>query len=542
MSDDQPGLGLTVDGNEVTVTDTAGTLLDLLRDQLRLTEVKDGCSPQGQCGCCTVLVDGQPRVACVTPVRRVAGKAITTAAGLDPERLARWQDAFTACGASQCGFCTPGIVVRLDALDRLKPDAGHDKVDQALLAHLCRCTGWQTITEAWDRFRADGETETGTETAETAVSLTGREPAAARRASVEGGSPQTVGLDVVLGRGGFAVDTAPADSLIAVSDGADGWAVGETLRQARAAMGKVQGRRTTVDHSWPLAVPEAPAGTAWTATLRTTWVEPGYLETDAAWCAPGGEPATALANGGAFGAKQTSPVTDAARTLADAHGRPVLVLASREDATRWGPKRPPVAGGANPDGTGALTVVATPGIVEAVAAVAPGLVVTEVEVPGPPTSAAIRAAGWAEALALLAGARGVMDRVVAPNGAEATAEIVDGVIRVGVRCGQVLDEVTLRSYCIGAAHMAWSWVTSEALTVDAEGTVHDLTVRSFGIARAVDTPPIEVTIEPDDGEPVNGSDAVFAAVAGVTWLGSGCRSDWPVGTEPPPSERTGSGT
>ncbi|MEM9134352.1 MAG: 2Fe-2S iron-sulfur cluster-binding protein [Actinomycetota bacterium] len=539
MSDDQPGLGLTVDGNEVTVADPAGTLLDLLRDQLRITEVKDGCSPQGQCGCCTVLVDGQPRVSCVTPVRRVAGRAVTTAAGLDADRLDRWQEAFTACGASQCGFCTPGIVVRLDALDRLKPGSGHDKVAQALLAHLCRCTGWQTITEAWDRFRGDGvaggcgtEQAQPTAAVETPVARAGRDAAAAgHRASLEGGSHQSVGWDVVLGRGGFAVDTAPEDALIAVSDGADGWAVGESLREARAAVGKVQGRRTTVDHSWPLDVPDAPDGTGWDATLRTTWVEPGYLETDAAWCAPGGEPATTLANGGAFGAKQNSPVTAASRALADEHGRPVLVLASREDATRWGPKRPPVAGGADADGTGALTVVATPGVVEAIAAVAPGLTVAEVEVPGPPTSAAIRAAGWAEALVLLAGATGRMDRIVAPNGAEATADIVDGVIRVGVRCGRVLDEVTLRSYCIGAAHMAWSWVTSEALTVDAEGTVHDLTVRSFGIARAVDTPPVEVAIESDDGEPVNGSDAVFAAVAGVTWLRSGRRPDWPVGAD-----------
>ncbi len=530
MSDDQPGLGLTVDGNEVTVDDPAGTLLDLLRDQLHLAEVKDGCSPQGQCGCCTVLVDGQPRVACVTPVRRVAGKSVTTAAGLDADRLARWQEAFTACGASQCGFCTPGIVVRLDALDQLKPDSGHDKVAQALLAHLCRCTGWQTITEAWDRFRG--------EPGETPVALRDRDAAAAaRRASIEGGSIQSVGPEVVLGRGGFAVDAAPDDALIAVSDGAGGWVVGETLRAARAAMGKVQGRRTTVDHSWPLGVPEPPDGRAWDAELRTTWVEPGYLETDAAWCAPGGEPATTLANGGAFGAKQTSPVTDAARALADRYDRSVLVLASREDATRWGPKRPPVAGGARADGTGALTVVATPGVADAIAAVAPGLTVTEVDVPGPPTSAAIRAAGWAEALVLLAGARGHLESVVAPNGAEATADIVDGVIRVGVRCGQVLDEVTLRSYCIGAAHMAWSWVTSEALTVDAEGAVHDLTVRSFGITRAVDTPSVEVRIEPDDGEPVNGSDAVFAAVAGVTWLWLGRSPDWPIGTE-----RTGSGT
>jgi xanthine dehydrogenase small subunit len=87
----------------------------------------------------------------------------------------------------------------------------------------------------------------------------------------------------------------------------------------------------------------------------------------------------------------------------------------------------------------------------------------------------------------------------------------------------------LRSYCIGAAHMALGWVTSEGLTVDAEGVVHDLTIRSFGVLRAADTPPIVVEIEPDDGPPVNGSDAVFAAVAAAVWLHQGAPPDWPTG-------------
>ncbi len=538
MSNDQSGgaegLTITVDGAPVQVADPDGTLLDVLRDQLRLAEAKDGCSPQGQCGCCTVLVDGAPRVACVTPVRRVGGRSVTTAAGLDPERLARWQDAFVACGASQCGFCTPGIVVRLDALDRLKagPDGarpGADKVTQALLAHLCRCTGWQTIVEAWDHF---GGTPVTVGPTGGPASDSERDAAdAARRAGIEGGVAQHVGPEVVLGHGGFAVDTAPDDALVAVSDGAGGWAVGETVRQARLAAAKVQGRRTTAAHDWPLAVPPGD----WAATLRTTWVEPAYLETDASWCEPGGTPYSAVANGGAFGAKRPSAAEAAARELADRHGRPVLALLSREDATRLGPKRPPMAGGMRADGTGRLVVATTPGIVEAVRSAAPELEVIEVDVPGPPTSAAVRAAGWAEALVLAAGARGSAGPVTSPDGATASAEVIDGTIRVAVRCGDPLDAVVLRSYCIGAAHMAWSWVTSEALTVDTDGVVHDLTVRSFGVARAVDTPPIEVTIEADDGEPVNGSDAVFVAVAAASWLWLGGGQDWPLGTTTPGS-------
>lgn len=533
-----------VNGQEVEVPDVGETLLSVLRDRLNLVSAKDGCSPQGQCGCCTVLVDGSPRVACVTPARRVRGREITTLEGLDNERQQRWGDAFCAAGASQCGFCTPGIVVRLDALSRSQKSpegtvveesaaqasaAGSSDdgaaVNQALLAHLCRCTGWQTIHEAWRLFVGDDP-------------ITDDErdyAAAAERAELEGRAAQTVSADVALGLGGFAADTAPADSLVAVVDGSGDWVVGESLTAARGAAGKVQGRRTTAKHRWPLEVPDGD----WAATLRTTWVDAAYLETDASWCEPGGEPSSSVANGGAFGAKQDAagdgdpqPMLDvraAARRLADQHGRPVLALASREDVAARSPKRPPVAGGMSADGTGLLRVVATPGIAEAVASVAPGLTVEQVSVPGPPTSVGPRAAGWAEALVLQTGASGELQTVRSPEGAEADAVIEDGIIKVAVACGRVLDKTVLRSFCIGAAHMAWSWLTSEAMLVDAEGVVHDLTVRSFGVLRAVDTPPIEVEIIAGDRAPVNGSDAVFAAVAAAGWLANDCAQDWPIG-------------
>jgi CO/xanthine dehydrogenase Mo-binding subunit len=75
--------------------------------------------------------------------------------------------------------------------------------------------------------------------------------------------------------------------------------------------------------------------------------------------------------------------------------------------------------------------------------------------------------------------------------------------------------------------MALGWVTSEGLAVDEDGAVHDLTIRSFGVLRAVDTPPIDIEIDPTPGEPVNGSDAVFAAVAAAVWIDQGCPQDWP---------------
>ena len=136
----------------------------------------------------------------------------------------------------------------------------------------------------------------------------------------------------------------------------------------------------------------------------------------------------------------------------------------------------------------------------------------------------------ATAAAILLGSLSDEPAVLTPNGATAAAEIGDdGTIRVTVRCGDPLDMVVLRSYCIGAAHMALGWVTSEGISIGHDGVPHDLTMRSFGVLRAVDTPPIEVTIEPDDGPPVNGSDAVFAAVALAAWRRSGFAPAWPTG-------------
>ncbi len=93
-------------------------------------------------------MDGAARVACVTPVRRIAGRSVTTVEGLGPDLQARWVDAFLAAGASQCGFCTPGILMRLAALENGNRPLTRHAVESALLAHLCRCTGWQSIVEA----------------------------------------------------------------------------------------------------------------------------------------------------------------------------------------------------------------------------------------------------------------------------------------------------------------------------------------------------------------------------------------------------------
>ncbi len=511
----------TLDGRPVTVEDERSSLLEALRDHLGARSAKDGCSPQGQCGCCTVLVDGAARVACVTPVRRVAGRHVTTVDGLGPP-AERWAQAFCATGASQCGFCTPGIIVRLEALHRRgTTPADLPAVEQALLAHLCRCTGWRSILDAWTLAAADGPVD----------GVAGRDlVAAARRAQLEGGGPQRVAPEVALGRGGFADDEAPADALVAVADGRGGWAVGETLAEARASAGQVPGRRSTEALRHPVAVP---AG-EWPITLQTAWVDAAYLEPDASWCAPGGTPASPLANGGAFGGKVVSPVAAVARRLADEAGRPVRVLWSREDTVRHGPKRPPLAAGVDPArGRVSVRVAATPGVVEALlAGLGPDLDVDidEVEVVGPATSMALRAAGWAEGVVLRAAATGTVDEVVAPGGGRVRARVgADGSLVVHVDAGDPLDEVVARSYYQGAAHAAAGWVTSEGIGVGTDGTPVDLTVRSLGVLRAMDTPPIEVRLAPSSAEPVAASDAVFAAVAAAVWMRQGFPPQWPTG-------------
>ncbi len=543
-------IAFVVDGRAVEVPDDGDSLLGVLRDHLGIEAVLDGCSPQGQCGCCTVLVDDAPRVSCVTPARRVAGRRVTTAAGLTPTEQQRWSEAFLACGATQCGFCTPGIVCRFVGHERRGADlSDRNTVDKALAAHLCRCTGWQTIREAAALVAtSSAPPRQPAQDAERDAS------AAMRRASLETGGPQRSTSASVLGGLSFGADGAPEGTLTAVAGPTGDWHCGASLAEARRSAGKTQGRRTTLESVPPIAVPEPPGGVTWDVQLATCWSDPGYLETDAAWCVPGGVPSDPLANGGAFGAKSSSPVREEAQQLAYELGVPVRVLWSREDVMRRGPKRPPLAAGLRADGTGIVHVARTAGAADVLRAVLPAADVVEVDIPGPPTSTALRAAPWAEAQMLAAalkclqragpqrssGQRGgpghvspATVEVVSHGGAVARATVgPNGIaddISVRVDAGDPLDAVTLRSYAIGASHMAWSWVTSEALTVDANGEIGDLTIRSIGIARCADTPHIEVTFEHSLRTPVPAGDAVFAAVAAATWISRGVPVALPTG-------------
>jgi xanthine dehydrogenase small subunit len=527
------------------------SLLDALREQAHCHSVKDGCSPQGQCGCCTVWIDGAPRVACVTAVRRVAGRSVTTTEGLDPDLKSRWTRAFVGAGASQCGFCTPGILLRLAALEQGSRAVTRQAVESALLAHLCRCTGWQSIVEAAcaalgldDPPGGDG-TDRRPQPDAVEPAVTSDPLMASWRAQIEGPAFQSSGPDVVLGGGRFADDTAPEGALVQL--GATETTPAASLRAARAATVKVQGRNSTVPLVHPVAVPDG----EWALTLQTTWVEPAYLEPDASWCRPGGTPASPLANGGAFGGKRRSPVPARARALAMELQRPVRVLWSREDVVRNGPKRPPLALGLRPDGSGVVRIGRTPGSADLgeleawVRLVAPGVVTEQVYIAGPPVAPELRGAVWVEVLAALhalGGRRGGGSEdgtgaadVTIPGGGRAAVTVRPGgagrsgrgSVSVEVWAGAVLHPVTLRSYVLGAVHQALGLVWSEGIAVDATGLPLDLTIRSFGILAAREMPLVTVTLHEEDRWPVNGSDAVFAATIAAAWIAEGLPPRWP---------------
>lgn len=138
-----------LNGTPVSVRDDHPHLLAALREELGVTSPKDGCSPSGQCGCCTVHIDGKAVVSCQQPVAKVAGKSVLTLEGVDAEERTAFADAFAACGGLQCGFCIPGIVMRAKAqID--KKGAALERADMArhLGAHLCRCTGYVKVLDA----------------------------------------------------------------------------------------------------------------------------------------------------------------------------------------------------------------------------------------------------------------------------------------------------------------------------------------------------------------------------------------------------------
>jgi xanthine dehydrogenase molybdenum-binding subunit len=128
------------------------TLLDVLRDFLGITSPKNGCAPQAQCGCCTILLDGKPTLSCAVKPAKAVGKEITTLEGLDDEHRQQIADSFVRCGGVQCGFCIPGMAMRGVGLCDKNPSPSRDEITTALKPHLCRCTGYTQVVDSIEQY------------------------------------------------------------------------------------------------------------------------------------------------------------------------------------------------------------------------------------------------------------------------------------------------------------------------------------------------------------------------------------------------------
>ena len=139
----------TVNGREVEeYVDVRESLLDMLRNRLGLTSVKKGCEV-GECGACTVIIDGETIDSCIYLAVWAEGKNIRTLEGLEKNgELTRIQEAFIEEGAIQCGFCTPGFIMSAKALLDENPDATREEIRRAISGNLCRCTGYEQLTDA----------------------------------------------------------------------------------------------------------------------------------------------------------------------------------------------------------------------------------------------------------------------------------------------------------------------------------------------------------------------------------------------------------
>ena len=343
---------LEVDGRQVELADEGISLLEALRDRLGVRSPKDGCAPQGQCGCCTVLVDGAPRVACVTPLRRVRGRSVVTVDGLDAGRARhlgrglhghRGQPVrllHAGHHLSSGGGPHQGSRRRRPGCGRPRP--GGPPLPVHRLAARPGCLGDGRPRPVGGRGRPAGD-GTGGRGAPWRTGARAHRPGPRRSGAPgrAGGSGPAAGRP----RGGPGSgrlrrrQRPPADALVAVPDGAGGWAVG---RDADRGPGRGREGAGPTDHR-RVAIRRSTCPTA-SGTRRCArgWVEPAYLEPDAAWCAPGAEPVGPLCNGGAFGGKVR---------VAGGRGRPA-------SGRRAGPSGP---GAPGPGGRGPLRSQAASG-------------------------------------------------------------------------------------------------------------------------------------------------------------------------------------
>jgi len=244
----------TFDLNGTTIT-TSGNhphLMAALRDELGVISPKDGCAPSGQCGCCTVLVDGRARVACQTSMERAEGTQVLTLEGFNASERDLYATTFAAHGALQCGFCTPGILVRTKALiDRKGTKLTREEASRHLGAHLCRCTGYTKILDAVESLAA------------------GEVPVAEPRGGIGTSGLRYEACDLSLGDRPFIDDMAPPGLLhgtVRLADyaRADVVAIDTTAAEAVEGVERVltaadvtgELRVGLIHQDWPVFIPE----------------------------------------------------------------------------------------------------------------------------------------------------------------------------------------------------------------------------------------------------------------------------------------------
>lgn len=342
-------------------------LLTVLRDRLGVTDITDGCSPQGQCGCCTVWVDGLPRVACATPARRVAGREVTTPAALPGDLAASLGGAFAACGASQCGFCSPGIVMRLAWLLRRTTEPGEVDIDRALAAHICRCTGWEQIRQA---TRRAGDALAGRMAADP---LPDEPLALGARAYVDdrrpaGGRAASPILAPGPGRLRQPLAAPPGFDLVALAEEADhdgvvlGLLVGPDRPAVRAAL-------ETFPLNWEAAPGPPPPPELFLSPAHPAFLEPESVVVDGdrviiACERPAGvdwAEVESVPDGGSFGGKRFPWLEDLALQAAPQLQSAFTITLTREESIRCGPSRHGAWGHVELEGdllTGEVTFIA----------------------------------------------------------------------------------------------------------------------------------------------------------------------------------------
>ena len=144
---------LIVNGEAVALEgEPMARLLDLLREQLNLTGTKEGCG-EGECGACTVLMNGEPILSCLTPLLQCQGSEVDTIEGIAAGQAKDFIEGFVATGGVQCGACTPGVILSAWALLQRNDDPTREEVEEALAGNLCRCTGYEGIHRAFDARR-----------------------------------------------------------------------------------------------------------------------------------------------------------------------------------------------------------------------------------------------------------------------------------------------------------------------------------------------------------------------------------------------------